>query len=425
MSQASKALISRGIATLSAFQYPQFRLYWIGTLTSISGSMILVIAQGWQVYQLTGSPLDLGYLGLVYSLPPILLGLYGGVIADKIDRRRLIVFAQVTSGVAVLLLAFLTAGQAVRFWHVLAVASYAGAMRAFDQPSRDAIFPHLLDRKDLDNAVALNVSIWQVSRVVATALGGLLIAQFGTPAAFYVSSIAHLVGALPIAMLKVPPLDRKVATTITHDIESGLKFIRDNNIFVLILGLTFFTSLFGMGYVQLMPIFAEDILGVGAQGLGFLLSVAGLGSFTGTLMMAALSRSRRKGWFLIGGSILSGAFVILFALSHWYLISLALLFVKGIFNAAYLISGMAIILIRVPDELRGRIMGLYGMTWSLSSLGGMAAGAIAGVIGAPYAVALGGVIVLAFTLVIATASPRLRRLESTTPGPVGSHNQGA
>ena len=408
------ARMAKAMRVLNALRYPNYRSYWFGNLASVSGFQIMMMGQGWLVYELTGSPLYLGYVGLATAIPSILLNLFGGVFADKLNPRRLVLLTQPTSAILMFTLGTLTVLDVVQVWHVMIVAFCTGAVQAFDQPARQSMYPHLLDRKDLMNAVALNSSIWQGTRIVAPSIGGAVIGLVGNHAPFYLAGLGFLTMSLLISRINVSFPVRVSGGSVAQDMVEGISFIRNNSIFSFLIGMTFFNSFFGLAYTQLMPIFAEDILDVGASGMGFLLSVSGVGALLGTFVIASMGDVRRKGLLLIGGATLFGGSLILFALSHWFFVSLGILFVAGFSNSVYSISVMSTLQIMVPDELRGRVMGVYGMTYNMLPLGAMQSGAIANVASAPFAVALGGFAVIAFALGVASTNVRIRRLGVAT-----------
>ena len=274
----------------SALRYRDFRLYWSGLLLSVTGFQILMVAQGWLIYELTDQAKFLGILGLVMAVPTITLNLVGGVVADRLDQRRLTIATQGASAVLVGVLATLTLLDIVQVWHVLVIAFISGAVLAFDNPARMSLYPHLVDRKDLMNAVALNSSVWQGTRIVGPALGGLLIAKFGTASAFYVTSGGFLAMVMVLISIHVPPIPRSRGGNMLQNMGEGLRFVQGNSVFMFLIGLTFFNSFFGMSYVFLLPVFAEDILDVGAQGLGYLHAASGLGALLMTFVAASMAK---------------------------------------------------------------------------------------------------------------------------------------
>ena len=289
-----------------ALKYPAYRSYWFGTLASVVGFQMLQASQFWLVHTLEDSPLFLGYVGLANAAPAILLNLFGGVFADRLDNRRLIMVTQTLLASLIFLLATLTLTSVVEVWHVLGIAFVAGAVNAFDQPARQALYPHLIDRSVMMSAVALNSSIWQGTRIVAPAIAGMIIATAGIAASFYVAGSGFAIMVLVMSTLKVPHFERSASKGTGRDMLEGIKFIKDNSIFSSLIALTFFNSFFGMAYVILMPVFAEEILGRGATAYGMLLSVSGASSLATTVFMGTRTNLNGKVWVLIGGAVLSG-----------------------------------------------------------------------------------------------------------------------
>lgn len=385
-----------------ALRYPSYRNYWLGMLASVSGFQMFRVAQAWLVYEITGSPLYLGYAAAATAIPGIIFNLFGGVIADKLDKRRLVMTTQGITAGLILLLATLTLQGVVQIWHIFAIAFLAGAVEAFDTPARQALYPHLIDRKVMVSAVAMNSTIWQGTRIVAPALAGVIIGLINTAAAMYLAGFGFLVMTMVMHRLSVPHIAPGSRGNPAKDLLDGLNYVRKNSIFAFLIAMTFFNSFFGMAYIILMPVFAVDILKKGELELGFLLSIGGLGSLLTTFYLGSRTNVRYKGMLVIGGAILFGLTVATFAITsdvlHFYPLALVLMLFAGVFNSAYMISVQSALQIMVPDSMRGRVMGFYGMTWSIMPLGGTQAGALANFIGVPLAVMIGSLAVAAFAL---------------------------
>ena len=398
-----------------AFRYPAFRAFWYGMLASVSGFQMLRFGQFWLIFQITESPLALGYVGLANGVPAVLLNLFGGVAADKVDQRRLIMVAQSIISVLVFVLATLTLVDVVKVWHILTMAFLAGAVEAFDQPARRALFPHLIDRKDMMSAVALNSAIWPGTRIMAPAVAGLIIAWAGTATTFYISSAGFLTMAVVVYGLKVPKVASRPSTSTIHDLREGLGFVGKNSMFSYLIGMTFFSSFFGMAYIPLMPVFAVEILRVGAAGQGWLMGLGGVGSLLTTIWFAAKGGNVSRSLLIIGGGMMSGLSVVAFALtSVWigsFVLALTLMFLVGVFNTMQNTALQASMQMLVPDHIRGRVMGIYGMTYNIRPLGGMQAGALAGLITAPFAIAVGGLAVTIFAIGSALSSRKVRQMD--------------
>ncbi len=399
----------------TALRHSSFRRFWIGMVASVLGFQIMTVAQGWLIYILTDSKIALGLVGLAAGLPAIALNLFGGVIADKVNQRRLLIATQTTSSMVMLALAILTLTGLVEPWHIITSAFLIGSVQAFDTPTRQSLFPHLIDREDMLNAVALNSMVWQGTRVIGPAIGGVIIGtRLGVAPGFFAPFLGFLVMAVMIATLRLPPIQRAEGASFFHDMAQGINFVRTNTIFAFLISMTFFNSIFGMSYIFILPVFAKDIFNVGELGLGVLHAASGAGALLGTLITASLGNFQRKGWLILGGAVLFGTFLILFAVTgslfKFFPLSLVFIFCAGVSTSIYMITIMSTLQLMVPNELRGRVMGIYGMTWSLLPVGAMQAGAIAEYTSAPLAVAIGGAAVIFFAIVMGLSIRQVRTL---------------
>lgn len=398
--------------TVSALRFRNYRLYWFGQLSSVLAQNMEHVAQSWLVLELTNSPLLLGLTGLTHAVPTITLSLIGGVIADRADRRRIMIASQAGSALLFLALAMLVITGQVMLWHVMVVAFLSGCVRAFDRPSRMALLPQMVPKEEIPNAVAIGGTIWQLNRLVGPAAAGMLIYLTGIGVTYgfcFFASLSAICLWLGIR-LEHRPTAASSAGLLQHMMD-GLKFIRTNEIYYTFIGMTFFNSVFGMSYLILMPVFARNVLSVGSQGFGFLQSAGGAGALCGVLAVAYLSHLGGKGRQAIGGAIVFGFLLIIFAFSKSYLLSLALACALGIASQFYMTIINTILQVNLPDELRGRVMGIFGLTWDLMPVGGMIAGTIAEFADAPTAVAVGGLFVAMMALGAAVFLPNVRRLE--------------
>ncbi len=397
-----------------ALRYPLYRRYWLGSLASVAGFQMLIFGQGWLAYELTGSAAYLGIVWIASSASSILLNLFGGVFADRLNKRVMIVVAETVMAAVIVLLAAITLSGVVQPWHLVAIAFVVGGISAFDQPAKQALYPHLIERKVMMSAVALNSAIWQGTRIAAPAVAGLVVAVFDTHAAFFLAGAGFVTMALVMLAIKVPPIETPAGTSAAQDLAEGLRFVKNNSTFSILIGMTFFNSFFGMAYVVLMPIFAKDILEVGAAGQGWLLSAGGVGSLGVTMWLSTRDDVARRGAIIVAGATLFGLLIVAFALTSEYLafypLALAIMLLMGLANSAYMMSIMSSLQSLVPDRMRGRVMGLYGMTYSIMPLGGGLMGQVASVIGAPFTLALGGLAVVGFALGPALANRRVRNL---------------
>ncbi len=397
---------------LSALQYPQFRRFWLGNLAAVGGQQIMWLAQGWLVFDLTGKAIYIGYVGLATAAPAILLNLVGGVVADRIDQRKIILVTQLITTAAVAFLALMVATDQITVWYVVGVAFVTGSMQAFNNPARQSIFPGLVDRKDLMNAVTLNSIVWQGTRIIAPSIGGLVLALAGVAATFGLVCAGFLLLGLAVIGLDAPVRTRARATSPMADLKEGVRFIVANFLFSFLIIMSFFNSFFGFSTQQMMPVFTEDILHVSEFWLGILLGATGVGSIIGIAALGYAGDVQRKGLVIIGGATAFGAFIILFALSTYYPLSLLLVGVMGAFGSIYMITVQTTLQLRVPDELRGRVMGIYGITHNVGPLGALQAGIIADAVSPPAALIVGGTAIIVFALGIAYSNRTVRSLHS-------------
>jgi MFS family permease len=415
MSKAAVATHSgsrRLIQAMSALRHRNYRLYWLGQLSSVLAQNMEGVAQGWLVLELTNSPLLLGLTGLTFAAPTIALTLLGGVIADRADRRRIMIFSQGASALNFLLLATLIVIGWIALWHVMALAFVSGCVRAFDRPSRMALLPQMVPREDIANAVAVGGTIWQLNRLVGPALAGMLIYLIGIGPTYYFCFGASLIAVcLWLGISLTTPSTAPAAGGVMQHMAEGLNFIRNNELYFMFIAMIFFNSAFGMSYLILMPVFARNVLDVGSQGFGFLQSFGGAGALFGVLAVAWFSHSRRKGLQALTGAMAFGILLISFALSKSYTHSLALAFALGVASQFYMTTISTVLQVNLPNELRGRVMGIYGLAWELMPVGGMISGAIAEFAGAPIAVGFGGFMVTAMALLVMIFYPGIRRLE--------------
>lgn len=397
-----------------AFSYPNYRLYWVTSLVRVFAIQFRIIGTLWLVaIDLDQTPGRVGIVMLSSAIPTIVLVVPFGHLADRIDNRRILIGSSFLSAVLHFSLALAVVTGVVELWMVIVWSFASGALNALMAPAQNAILPQLIDMRVIASAVALNSAIWNSMRVIGPAAAGVIIALLGSGQAFFVTATGYaLAGVLTIALRPAP---RVVSTRPPegNPLLEGARYVLGNRLFVAVIGLSFFTSLFGSSYQILLPFFAEDILDVGEIGFGLLEAAAGLGAILGTFAIIRLGASQRRGQVMLFGAMAFGLLVTAFAGSRIMLLSLAMLFGAGFASSVYLNLGMTTLQLEVPDDLRGRVMGIWSMTWNLAWVGGAVAGGIAELIGAPATVAFGGLSVAAFALLLFVISSDLRNL----PGP--------
>ena len=412
-------------ARFGALRVAPFRRYWLGSAASVGAFQLLIMGQGWLVYELSGSPLQLGFLGAASSIPTIAAALVGGVIADRVDRRRMLIATSMSIAVLLVLLSVLDGSGVVAVWHVLAIAGAIALIVGFDFPSRQAFFPSLITREHMMSAVALNAILWQGSRMFLPALGGVIIALtdtwviFAAGAAGFIAMSRVMAGFAPTSAADMP-------LAVGHSgrqFADGIRFIASRRMFSVLMLLTYATTFFGTSFVQLMPAFAR-LLGASEAGYGLLLSATGIGSVTGTLIVAPLQRSPRLGRLLLVSLMCAATVLIAFNICvallpgrmTGYVLALSCAMLATMCTSMFMVTSMTVMQLAVPDGLRGRVMGLYSICFSLIPLGGLLGGVVAAVTSPPFAAALNAGILLAVVVFVATTEPSLRQLDGSASG---------
>src|SRR5688500_2279214 len=374
---SSKPPVARRGGMFRALSHRDFRLFWIGAFLSNVGTWMQAVAQGWLVLLLTNSAFWLGLDAFVATAPGFLFTLAGGVFADLIDRRRLLLFTQVVAGMAALGLAVLVGTGVVNRWMVLGFSFITGCCMALASPSFLAMTYDLVGREDLPNAIAMNSTQFQLARVVGPALAGVAFKLFDLAGCFFANGLSFI--AVVAALWVVRPARKATAThsvrdrrALWHDLVEGFRYVRIRPRVSALLILSGVNSLFGAPYFTLVPIYARNIFGLGETGLALMMGTAGAGAFFGALLVAYLGDFRRKGWLVLGGSITFGFFITAFAVSASLTMSLVFLFGVGLSIVVSVATTNTLLLKLVTDQMRGRVMSLF----ILSFLGTMPIGNI-------------------------------------------------
>lgn len=399
--------------TFVAFQYRNYRLWFIGQLVSLVGTWMQATAQAYLVFQLTHSPLYLGYVGFAAGVPSWMFMLYGGVIADRIPRRKLMLITQSF----MMLLAFVLAGfsfsNLVQPWHIILLALALGVANAFDAPARQAFIFEMVEREDLTNAIALNSSMFNLATVAGPAIGGIVYALVGPAWCFTLNGLSFLAVIAALMLMRLKPfVAPNRATAALDDLKEGLRYIRANPAIRTLIGAAAVISLFGLAYMTLIPAWAVTVLGGDETTNGWLQSARGLGALSGALMIASLGRITYKGKLLAIGMFVFPSLLLLFAAARW--LPLSLLALVGVGWGFMILFNMANTLIQtlVSDELRGRVVSVYTLNFfGLMPLGALLAGGVAEVIGEPLTIILSALISLGFAIFLWVRVPALRRLE--------------
>jgi MFS family permease len=398
--------------TFAAFKHRNYRLWYVGQLVSLMGSWMQTTAQGYLVFELTHSPAYLGYVGFAAGIPTWLLMLYGGVVADRLPRRSLLIYTQT----AMMCLAFALAAMSfcglVRPWHIIVFAALMGVAMAFDAPARQSFVLELVSRSDLTNAIALNSTMFNMATAVGPAMAGITYAAFGPAWCFLINGISFVavIVALFFMRIKIEPGPERKASPLA-DLREGLRYaLREPMIRTLII-VVGATSLFGFSFSTLVPAWAVKILHGGATTNGFLQSARGVGAFLSALLIATLSHYNIKGKMLTAGTFVFPLLLLLFAFMR--LLPLSLLVMVGVGAALIQVMNLANALVQslVPDRLRGRVMGVYSLTFfGFMPLGALWVGTVAEHLSETVAVVIGAGVYLLVACLLFARAPGLRRL---------------
>ncbi|MEQ8858207.1 MAG: MFS transporter [Pseudomonadales bacterium] len=400
-----------------ALGFPLYRRYWLASFASVGATQLITLGQGWLIFELSGSALQLGVLGAAAALPNILMTLAGGVIADRFDKRRILMCTSLLITLLLALLAWLDATDRVAVWHVLGIAASFSLITGLDWPVRVSLYPELIDRPAFMSAVALNSFIWQATRMAMPAAGGLIIAASDTAVVFALGAGGFFVMFLVIASIPLRAVAAQ-AGSAWDQVREGVRFIWHTALFRWLILATFVGMFFSQSFAQLMPVFAA-LLDSGETGFGYLLSAGGVGSVVGTLLIGGVHRYRRLGAMMLGAAGLAAVGAMLFAtLAAAGLFAAALLtvFLGALCTSVFMISSMTVMQLTVPDRLRGRVMGIHTMGFSMMPLGGLLLGALAERLGAAPAVWAGSSIYLAVVIWIALRKRVVSGLDGRTLG---------
>jgi MFS family permease len=382
---------------------PAFRRYWVGAFLSFVGSWIQNVAQSWLVYELTRSEFLLGMVGFASGLPMLFLAPVGGALADRWNRRNILLITQSLFALSALALAMLTYTGLIRYEYILAIALLNGLVLTVDLPTRQSLVAHLVPRADLANGIALNAAAFHTARILGPAIGGLLLEWVGAAPCFLVNALSFSAILLALLSLRIQPsTDGRAPTGILQSLREGVAFVRARRGLMLLWLNVLVLSTFGLSYLVLLPVFAAEVLQVGKTGLGQLYTFAGVGSLAGLLLTARLSGEVPRGWLVIVAANGFAWSVIGFALTTHPLVAKGLLMLAGMFGVMQLVSTNTALQTAAPDYLRGRVVSLH--TWAINAPAPFASlliGKLAQLWGAPTAVAVSTSVCALFAVALA------------------------
>jgi MFS family permease len=397
--------------TFRALRHRDFRLLWAGQLVSLSGTWMQSVAQGWLVLRITDSVFYLGLVGFCSYLPVMLLALVGGVAADRLPRRKALLWTQAAAMALALVLAGLTWFDLVRVWHVALLALGLGTVSAFDIPIRQSFLQELVGRDDLQNAIALNSMAFNSARLAGPSLAGLVVAVWGEAVCFLLNALSFsaVLGSLFLMRTESAVPVRQEGRSWAGGIREVLAYARRTPQVRVILTLVALSSVFGMPYSILMPAFARDVLGGGSRELGFLMGSSGLGAIVGAFLLAGRRSTRHAGRIVAVSMAVFGMSLVALSASRSFALSLAILVVAGAGMIVQMATSNTFLQLLAPPSLRGRIVSLYMMSFiGMAPLGSLLSGVVARALGTPWTVGLGGAVLVVSAAVFGLRLPRYR-----------------
>jgi MFS family permease len=396
-----------------ALAYPNYRIWFLGSMVAAFGMWTQSTAQGYLMFDLTQSPIYLGYVSFAGGVPTWLFMLYGGVVADRVPRRILMLMTQSCMMVLAFTLAVLTLTHVVQPWHILLLAFLLGVVNAFDAPARQAFVLEMVEREDLANAIALNATMFNTATSLGPAAAGLIYAVAGPGWCFLLNSLSFAGPITALLMMKLKPLPARLrVASVMVEMKEGLQYVLHEPTVRILVMLVGMTSLFGLSFATLIPAWAVQVMNGDETTNGLLYSARGFGALLGALWISSLGRFKYKGKLLTIGSLAMPVMIIIFAFVRWLPLSLLVLVATGLTFIPVVNLANALVQTLTPDHLRGRVMGIYTLIFmGMWPLGGLWVGTVAERFGEPVAVLIGGCVLMAFVIALYVFVPRLRALE--------------
>lgn len=399
--------------TFAALRYRNYKLWFWGQMTSLFGSWMQITAQGFLLYQLTASPVQLGLLGFAHGVPTWLFMLFAGVVADRVPRRTLLIVTQTAMMGLAFLLAGLAFSGAVRPWHIIALAFGMGIANAFDAPARQAFILEMVEPEDLTNAIALNGAMFNTATAIGPAVAGVTYALFGPAWCFVINGLSFIAVIAALGSMRLKPfLPVERARSLVRDLREGIRFVLGHGPIRTLIATIGVVTAFGLSFATLVPAWAVRILGGDATTNGLLQSARGAGALVGALLIASLGRFEFRGRLLSLGTLAFPGLLIVFSFVRWLPLSLVTLFGVGIAQILIFNLCNSLVQSQVPEGLRGRVMGIYSLVFfGLMPFGSLWIGTAAERASEPAAVFAGAAVVLVYAVLIRVRVPGLRRLK--------------
>jgi predicted MFS family arabinose efflux permease len=388
--------------------YPVFRRFWFGALAASVGQWMQQVALGWLAIVMTESPGFVGIVTFCAGLPFLVVGPIGGALIDRLDRRRLMLACQALAFLLATIMAFDVMAGYVQPWHLPIAAFLNGSLQALLIPNQQSLVPALLPRAVLTNGIGLMSAGQNMTRVVGPSIAGVVIGTIGVGPTFLAQAAALAVAFALVFSVVLPPRPPRAATG--QGIFDGIRLIASRPDLRGLFVLASIPTLFVFPYIGFLNVFARDILHIGAQGLGLLMAVSGAGAVVGSLLVASAARTEGNGRLLLGLTVLYGIPIVVAAFSRSLWITLPTIFLGGVLGAAFMSGNNAMIQHRVSDDVRGRVMGAYMLTWGFMPLGSLPMGMVADRVGITAAVAAGAIVSSVLAALYGLRSPALREL---------------
>ena len=395
---------------LFALKVRDFRLYWLALVAQVCGQQMFAFTLGWLTFEITGSQAQLGLIHLCGFVPQFALTLLGGVLADRIDPRRLIGAAQTNAAIAMIMVGVATMFGVAQLWHLALGAFLLGLTNAIDEPARASFFPRLLPRPLLRSAVPLVSMAFGGSRVIAPSIAGFLIAAAGAPATFLVSAAGASTMFAVLFLVHPARGEARSHGSLLNNFTESLDYIRGNEVFAKAITAALLNATLAMGYLHMLPVFAKDVLHVDSRGLGILTSAAGIGAMTGLLSYAWLQLRISPRNLMVGALTAYSVALIGLAFSDWYWFSFCMIFVAGLCHGYFVTCVQVILQTLVEDHYRGRVMSVFTLVWGLIFFSGFLLNTAGAFVGPQLALAGGAVIVLAYVWLSLARATALRNL---------------
>jgi len=397
---------------ISALRHRNFRLFWAGNFGSNIGTWMQNVAQGWLVLQLTDSAFWLGLIGFASSIPMLVFTLFGGVIADRMDKRRLLIYAQTAMMIFAFAMAILTYRKIITITQIAWLAFFTGVAMALSSPAYQAMLPQLAPEEDLANAIALNSAQFNLSRILGPTLGGYAMALIGIAGNFFLNGLSFLAVLFALVKMQYPPRSREQSSSFFEHLMEGFNYVRRHPQLNPIMILISVSSFFAIPYVTFIPLFAKNVLHVGERGLGLLMAFSGLGAFLGAVTIAYFGNMRGRGRIVVTFGLVFYGAIMGFALSRWFLVSIAFQLLSGYAMILMVATLNTLVHNLSSDEMRGRVLSIYVTAFlGFPPIGGLIGGWVAEYLTTPYTIALMAFVALVWFWAFYLKTPALRELD--------------